>query len=164
MTQNRCYVSVKFLIIICAMAIKDKYSVKPIDNFMCKEWILKKHYAKRMPSVSYAFGLFDENNLMCGCCTFGQPPSDQIQMCCGEDYKENTIELNRLIKNDGLEKNLQSWFVARCFEYLPKPMIVISYSDPNTLLKCPSPQAHSQIFGENVSSSKRKSAAFGSVA
>ena len=24
------------------MAIKDKYSVKPIDNFMCKEWILKK--------------------------------------------------------------------------------------------------------------------------
>jgi len=131
MTQNSCYVSVKFLIIICAMAIKDKYSVKPIDNFMCKEWILKKHYAKRMPSISYAFGLFDENNLMCGCCTFGQPPSDQIQMCCGEDYKENTIELNRLIKNDGLEKNLQSWFVARCFEYLPKPMIVISYSDPN---------------------------------
>ncbi len=113
------------------MKISEKYTVRSIDNADTKEWILKKHYAKRIPSISYAFGLFDINNLMCGCCTFGQPPSDQIRMCCGEKYENNTIELNRLIKNDGLEKNLQSWFVARCFEYLPKPMIIISYSDPN---------------------------------
>ena len=112
------------------MSLKNKYEVKSIDKFLCKEWLLKKHYAKRIPSISYSFGLFT-GGLMVGCCTFGQPPSDQIRFCCGDDYIENTIELNRLIKNDGLEKNVQSWFVARCFEMLPKPMIIISYSDPN---------------------------------
>lgn len=112
-------------------SIKDKYTVKSIDKIQCKEWLMKKHYAKRIPSISYSFGLFDTENVLVGCCTFGQPPSDQIQMCCGESYRNNTIELNRLIKNDGLEKNVQSFFVARCFEFLPKPMIVISYSDPN---------------------------------
>lgn len=113
------------------MSIKDKYIVKPIDAFQCKEWLLKKHYAKRLANIQYSFGLFNQENAMVGCCTFGQPPSDQIQLCCGETYKENTIELNRLIKNDGLEKNVQSWFVARCFEFLPKPTIILSYSDPN---------------------------------
>ncbi|OQA88376.1 MAG: hypothetical protein BWY27_00933 [Bacteroidetes bacterium ADurb.Bin234] len=107
------------------------FVVKPIPNYLTKEWLLKKHYAKRIPSISYAFGLFDLSNIMQGVCTFGQPPSDQIQMACGEKYKDNTIELNRLIKNDGLPKNVQSWFVARCFEFLPKPMIIVSYSDPN---------------------------------
>ena len=112
------------------MSIKDKYVVKPIDRYETKEWILKKHYAKRMPNVIYAFGLFD-GEMMVGVCTFGQPPCDQIQYCCGENYEKHTIELNRLIKNDGLEKNVQSFFVAQCFKLLPKPMIIFSYSDPN---------------------------------
>lgn len=107
-----------------------KYTVKSIQNYECKEWLLKKHYAKRIPSITYAFGLYDGINLV-GVCTYGQPPCGQIQLCCGEKYKENTIELNRLIKNDGLEKNVQSWFVARTFEMLPKPLIILSYSDSN---------------------------------
>jgi hypothetical protein len=41
------------------ISIKDKYSVKSIDNFACKDWLLNKHYAKRIPSISYAFGLFN---------------------------------------------------------------------------------------------------------
>lgn len=32
--------------------------VKPIKSFECREWLLNKHYAKRMPSISYAFGLY----------------------------------------------------------------------------------------------------------
>jgi len=112
------------------MSISEKYKVKPIDTFQCKEWLLKKHYAKRIPSITYSFGLFD-NITIVGVCTFGIPPQQNCMLLCGEEYKENAIELNRLIKNDGLEKNVQSWFVAKCFEYLPKPMIVLSYADPN---------------------------------
>ena len=46
------------------MRIKDKYKVNPIDNYLCKEWCLKKHYAKRIPPIQHAFGLFDANNIM----------------------------------------------------------------------------------------------------
>jgi hypothetical protein len=47
-----------------------KYIVKPIENSDTKEWLLKKHYLKRMTSISFAFGLFDETKLI-GVCTFG---------------------------------------------------------------------------------------------
>lgn len=113
------------------LQIKDnKYIVKSIDREQTKEWLLKKHYARRMPSISYSFGLYLGFELV-GVCTYGLPPAENVQLCCGEKYKENCIELNRLIKNDNLEKNVQSWFVSQTFKMLPKPMIIVSYSDPN---------------------------------
>jgi len=112
------------------MNLNEKYKVKSIPKDQTKEWLLKKHYAKRIPSINYSFGLYDGIKLV-GVCTYGLPPQHNCLLLCGEKYKENAIELNRLIKDDGLEKNVQSWFVARTFEMLPKPMIVISYADPN---------------------------------
>lgn len=112
------------------MSIKDKYTVKSIPKEQTHEWLLKKHYAKRIPSITYSFGLYEDKKLI-GVCTYGLPPQNNCLLLCGEEYKENAIELNRLIKNDGLEKNVQSWFVAQTFDLLPKPMIVLSYSDPN---------------------------------
>ena len=112
------------------MNLNEKYKVESIPKDQTKEWLLKKHYAKRIPSINYSFGLYDGMQLV-GVCTYGLPPQHNCLLLCGEKYKENAIELNRLIKNDGLEKNVQSWFVARTFEMLPKPMIVISYADPN---------------------------------
>ena len=112
------------------MGIKDKYRVLPIERSDYKGWLLHKHYAHRIPSISYVFGLYFDNVIV-GVCTFGLPPAENVLLCCGEEYKDNAIELNRLIKNDGLEKNVQTWFVSQCFKQLPKPMIVISYSDPN---------------------------------
>lgn len=112
------------------MKISDKYIVKSIPRSQTKEWLLKKHYAKRIPSIIYAFGLYDGIELV-GVCTYGIPPQNNCLLMCGDEYKNNAIELNRLIKNDGLGKNVQSWFVSRTFEMLPKPMIVLSYSDPN---------------------------------
>lgn len=112
------------------MGIKEKYDVISIPSKQTYPWLLKKHYAKRIPSISFAYGLYD-GKVLKGICTFGQPPSDGLRNCCGEKYVENTIELNRLIKEDGLEKNLQSYFVSQCLKQLPTPMIVFSYSDPN---------------------------------
>tara|TARA_R100001126_G_scaffold82628_1_gene50939 strand:+ start:9851 stop:10558 length:708 start_codon:yes stop_codon:yes gene_type:complete len=109
-----------------------KYKVESIKKDLCKEWLLKKHYAKRIPSISYSFGLYDlSNGVMIGCCTYGIPPQNNALLLCGEENKKHAIELNRLIKNDGLPKNTQSWFVAQTFKLLPKPMIILSYSDCN---------------------------------
>ena len=68
---------------------------------------------------------------MKGCCTYGLPPQHNCMLLCGEQNKKNVIELNRLIKEDGMPKNTQSWFVAQTFKLLPKPMIILSYADPN---------------------------------
>jgi hypothetical protein len=112
------------------MSIKEKYKVKPIDKYLCKEWLLHKHYAKRIPSISYAFGLFD-NNLV-GICTFGMPPSSNLaSSICGEQYKDIVLELNRLVVNDELDKNSLSYFVSNSINQLTKPKIIISFSDNN---------------------------------
>ena len=112
------------------MSIKNKYNVKSIKSFECKEWLIYKHYAGRIPNIVYSFGLFNKDKLV-GVCTYGLPPAENVLLCCGLKYKKNSIELNRLIKNDNLEKNVQSWFVSQTFKLLPKPLIVVSYSDPN---------------------------------
>jgi len=101
------------------------YTVKSIDTFQTKEWILKKHYAKRMPSISYSFGLFKESILV-GVCTFGMPPNYE-EMAAWQPFY--LLELNRLVVNEGLEKNSLSFFVGQCLKMLPKPKVIISYSD-----------------------------------
>ena len=40
------------------MSIKEKYKVKSIKKELCKEWLLKKHYLRRMTSFTYSFGLY----------------------------------------------------------------------------------------------------------
>lgn len=106
--------------------------VKPIDKNETKEWFLKKHYAKRSPStISYTFGLFNKSNILIGVLCYGMPANGRCLLLCGEEYKGNVIELQRVVKNDGLEKNVQSFFISQSFKYLPKPTIIISYADPN---------------------------------
>lgn len=111
------------------MSVKKKYTVKSINQFQVKEWLLYKHYAKRIPAIEYSFGLFD-GVVLIGVCTFGPPPR---VMNDGESifktYRVKTFELNRLCVNDGLEKNTLSFFVALCLKLLPNPCCVVSYSD-----------------------------------
>ena len=102
--------------------------VLPIQNYETKTWLLNRHYAKRIPSISYAFGLYDDNNLV-GVCTYGSPPS--ASLCtgvCGEEYKDRVLELNRLIL-DSPKPNSASYLVSQSLKLLPKPSIVVSYAD-----------------------------------
>ena len=103
--------------------------VKPIDTFECKDWLLNKHYAKRMCSISYAFGLYIDS-VLCGVCTFGSPPSRTLCIgICGEHNANRVIELNRLCVNEGLPKNTLSYFVSQCLNKLPSGKIIVSYAD-----------------------------------
>lgn len=115
------------------MSIKGKYKVLQIDNLYTKEWILKKHYANRTCSISYAYGLFNCDEVLVGICTFGYPPNYNYNKgkCIFNNYEVLTLELNRLITNDGLEKNVLSLFVSQSLNLLPKPSCIVSYSDPN---------------------------------
>lgn len=107
------------------------FEVKSIDYQDCKEWFLKKHYAHRIPSVSYCFGLFDKQELI-GVCSFGMPPSSTLaESICGVKFKDLVLELNRLIVNDNLPKNSLSFFVSKSINLLPKPKIIVSFSDLN---------------------------------
>lgn len=108
---------------------KDEYKCVSIDAFMCKEWLINKHYAKRIPSIEYSFGLYHNNNMV-GVCTLGCPPR---VMNNGESvfnkYRVKTLELNRLVVNDLLPKNALSYFVSKVLKQLPKPCCVVSYAD-----------------------------------
>lgn len=108
------------------------YTVKRLYKGEHKDWILKKHYAKRICSVSYAFGLIKDLKII-GICTFGFPPNYNYNdgKCIFHDLKIKTLELNRLVINDNEEKNLLSFFLAKCLKLLPSPLALVSYADPN---------------------------------
>lgn len=109
------------------VSIKDIYTVKPIKKHETKEWFLKKHYVHRMPPISYAIGLFDKEMTLQGVCTFGVPASRF-------NFGTQPLELNRLVTNNLLGKNILSYFVSRCLSILSSlasPCVVVSYADPN---------------------------------
>ena len=102
--------------------------VKSISYNECKEWLLCKHYAKRMCSISYSFGLFIDG--VCeGICTFGKPASPSLcNGICGVEFSSFVYELNRLVINEGLPKNTLSRFVSKCLRELPE-LVIVSYAD-----------------------------------
>jgi hypothetical protein len=105
------------------------YRVLSIDYQDCKEWFLKKHYLKRLPSISFCFGLYKDEKLI-GVCSFGNAvPLTMKRSICGKEYEDLVYELNRLIIEDNHEKNITSYFVSKCFKLLPKPLIIVSYAD-----------------------------------
>ena len=111
--------------------ISNQYFVQSIDATDYKPWLLKKHYAHRIPPITYAFGSYTANKKLQGVCTFG-PPARMLNDgygCFGDTIKMQTTELNRLVVNDGLGRNVLSWFVSHCLRNLPIPHCVVSYAD-----------------------------------
>jgi len=76
----------------------------------------------------YAFGLYDESQLI-GVVTYGIPASPSLCMgICGKEWSDKVLELNRLCLQDN-SKNQSSFLVANSIKLLPKPTIVVSYAD-----------------------------------
>ena len=102
--------------------------VIPIKPYEAYPWILKKHYAKRLPQIMYAFGLYENGELL-GVVTYGIPASPMLCVgVCGKEYASQVLELNRLCLLNN-EKNQSSFLVANSIKLLPKPTIVVSYAD-----------------------------------
>tara|TARA_R110002020_G_scaffold453789_1_gene668823 strand:- start:90 stop:719 length:630 start_codon:yes stop_codon:yes gene_type:complete len=104
------------------------YEVKEIKRADCSEYILNIHYAKRWPSISFAFGLFLDG-VMCGAVTYGTPPSATLKKgVAGDENKGDVLELNRLCLRNNL-KNEASILVGRSLRKLPQNKIVVSFAD-----------------------------------
>lgn len=107
--------------------------VKQIEYSETKDFLLNKHYAHRMPSVSYAYGLF-YNNQLHGVITYGSPASRSLQTgFFGKEYASKVIELNRLYIDDEISqsvKNITSYFVSSTLKDLKKyNLLVVSFAD-----------------------------------
>jgi len=106
------------------------YEVRAIPYDEVREWLLFKHYAHRIPSISFAFGLYNKELRMVGVCTYGVPASPSlVSGAISEEYADKFFELNRLVVDDGLPRNTLSFFVATTLKMLPRPMVVVSYAD-----------------------------------
>lgn len=106
--------------------------VERITYEEAKPFILNIHYARRMPCIQYAFGLF-EGWLAdpIGVVTYGQPASPPLCTgIAGEENKGNVLELNRLVilpeYNGG---NYASYLVGNSLKLLPNGTFVVSYAD-----------------------------------
>jgi len=109
--------------------LKD-FTVREIPASQTHDWLLHKHYAHRLPSISWAFGLYDASLILQGVCTFGIPASNSLcEGICGKLYKQSVLELNRLCLDDSCPKNSASILIARSIKLLPKEKILVSYSD-----------------------------------
>lgn len=109
-----------------------KLSVKRIGYEETKNFILFIHYARRMPCIQYAFGLFDgDYPYPVGVVTYGQPASPMLcKGVAGEENRKNVLELNRLVLypeyNGG---NYASFLVGNSLKLLPHGTFVVSYAD-----------------------------------
>lgn len=104
------------------------YGVKKISREQCTPYILGIHYAKRWPSISYAFGLY-ANGILCGVVTYGTPPSSSLRKgVAGEFYIKNVLELNRLCLKHN-RQNEASRLVGKSLRLLPKNKIIVSFAD-----------------------------------
>ena len=107
------------------MSIKERFNIRGVNKGEIKEWFLQKHYAKRMPSVSYCYGLYEGTTLV-GIVSFGMPAM-YVEMEAWRPFE--LLELNRLVVSEGLPKNALSYFVSGAIKYLPTPRVLLSYSD-----------------------------------
>lgn len=101
-----------------------------VDRAACKSLVLDVHYARRWPSISYAFGLL-KNGKLEGVCTFGTPPSAPLRAgLAGPEYVPYVLELNRLVLMHN-ERNDASWLVAASVRELGKlgDFIIVSFAD-----------------------------------
>lgn len=100
------------------------FTVNFLSNKDSKQWLLHKHYAKKVPAVIHSFGLYSDNKLI-GVCCYGSPANNHNNTL--GDFK--CIELVRLVINEDLPKNTASYFISRTFKLLESPLVLISYAD-----------------------------------
>ena len=73
-----------------------KGRVEYIDYQTAVDFLLPRHYSGRVPSISQAFGWYINGELK-AVCSFGKPASPApCKGVCGEKWKDNVYELNRL--------------------------------------------------------------------
>lgn len=108
---------------------KNEYKVISIPSRDTYPFLLDIHYAHRIPSISYAFGLIKDDTLV-GVVTYGTPPSSTLRSSLEKKYNKKCLELNRLCLEYN-NKNEASFLVGRSIRLLPKDIVIVSFADPS---------------------------------
>lgn len=91
-------------------------------------WCKNFHYARRVPSISFAYGLVGADGNLQAVVTIGKPASNALcEGICGKENKSYVYELNRICAKDVLDVPL-SQFVGAVLRSLPD-LILVSYAD-----------------------------------
>ena len=103
-------------------------TVKPVTYHDTLPFLLGVHYARRVPCIQYAFGLY-EGDILVGVVTYGKPASPFLcKGVAGEKNRHLVIELSRLVVvTDSM--NAASFLVGQSLRQLPKGLFVVSYAD-----------------------------------
>ena len=108
----------------------EKKYVRRITAMDAIPFLLNVHYARRIPCITDAFGLFVDGRLI-GVVTYGIPASNNL--CFGLAGKENVDkvkELNRLVIIPEFNgKNYASYLVSHSLRMLENGTFVVSYAD-----------------------------------
>lgn len=109
------------------------YDVEPIfDDKEPKGFVERHHYSGSYVAARFRFGLYRQG-LLTGVAVFSHPCNDRVltKVFPVEDPKM-AVELGRFVLLDDVPGNGETFFLARCFEYLRTFGIVgvVSFSDP----------------------------------
>lgn len=92
------------------------------------DYVEANHYSGTMPAARRRFGLYRGARLV-GAAVFSAPMQSAVLRPWS---MTDAMELGRLVLDDAVAANAESWFVARCFELLhPEGLAgAVSFSDP----------------------------------
>ena len=99
-----------------------------LDKGVVRRWCKQYHYAKRVPSISFAYGWVSSEGELQAVLAIGKPASNALcEGVCGKENKQFVFELQRICAKDNLEIAL-SQFVGEVLRALPN-LILVSYAD-----------------------------------
>jgi len=109
------------------------YRVEPISDAAARSWVVANHYSASYPAASRRYGLFAGEHLV-GACVLGVPMSDRVLTNVFPDLQpvRDSLELSRLVLDDAVPGNGESWFLARVFEAEASRGLrgVVAFADP----------------------------------
>lgn len=95
--------------------------VRAIRSSETHDLLLNVHYAGRVPSISYAFGLFIDG-VFEGCVTYGSPAASPVRTgLLGPDMAPRVLELNRLCLRHNA-RNHASRLIAASMRMIAPPV------------------------------------------
>lgn len=99
------------------------------DDAAVKAYVVGAHYSHSYPAARRRFTLRARGGSIVGAAVFSAPMHRDVLRPWGMD---DALELGRLVLDDAVPANAESYFVARCFEALRAEGFagVVSFSDP----------------------------------
>jgi hypothetical protein len=114
-----------------------RYDVTDLDETAAKNYVTSRHYSGTYPAAAQRYGLLGvagEKPRLVGVAVLSIPPQARVltQVFPGLRPYAESLELGRLVIEDEVPANGESWFVAQVFRLAVLRGIrgVVSFSDP----------------------------------